>query len=186
VLPTLLSKVATLPSNKQRMLLAVVSALEALPPNAPAPEWVANLNKPAEVTPAVVASDTQPSSQRPHSSTKEENVPESKAESETVVKKNDADGSLPRPSLVSETAAAPVLPPGPVRESLHENRILLRIFSTYGTGTSVGLTEVRPMCLCFRIHALILVGLLPPGLLPSWSSWMNARIVLKFEVTTSW
>jgi hypothetical protein len=137
VLPTLLSRVAMLTVSKQRMVLSCLSLIEKESGDGAEPAWLsALLAQPfLKPLPAVEASA----------------VPQPPAPAMSLTEAQDVSSIPPQatpavahaPEHVATNKAAPELPSTEAQPAEPAaSQITIRVFSTYGTGTSVGLTEV--------------------------------------------
>lgn len=137
VLPLLLSKVAVLPPQKMKYLYEIVQMIDKLPlellPDGLSGSQLLDLlarGVPADPPPALAA----PQSSKP-------DVAQSISPIVTPAEPEPAPPTVATTAVFESAAAAPVPTPA-VEPAL---TVTIRIFSTYSTGTSVGLTEV---CVC--------------------------------------
>ena len=149
VLPTLLARVAVVPVDKQRVLLEVLNALDRDGVGAGVePTWLASLrghNQTASVdghaAHSAVVAPSEPKAAVSQDELKATGVSESRE-------------SAPNKAPKVQTAATETAPPAveapvtAIETAPVETTVTLRVYSTYGTGTTIGLTEVRGFRSC--------------------------------------
>ena len=133
VLPTLLSRIAVLPVSKQRMMLVCLSKIEKEEPGVLEPEWLSKLELGDSKPPPPVLPQSEVL--QPKSITSAAELPVDVVSAPETGQTRAAEAVVP--ATDAAVAIEPLVP--------STTRLVLRVLSTYGTSTSIGLNEVS-MC----------------------------------------